>query len=268
MKTRIFSVVLALVMVLTWLPLAVSAAAQPTTIAAFSYDNKDAVAEVNLKENGYGSKNAGYDATSGSGKLFASVSGEGLRKLEWTQDVYGTKGMQPAMTGGNNNPWGKGAYLETQVSTVGFSSITFSAQLGATNKGPKDYKLQYSLDGKTFKDVGATYSLKDNRVMEDAFVDVALPADAANQQKVCIRIVVSSETLVNGTEGLAGTTSGETAVNNIVVKGVPSAAAVQNGGAAAQNGGNLWLWVGIGGGAAALVLVVVLVVVLGKKKSK
>lgn len=185
----------------------------------FSFDAANAVAEGGLKDNGYGDKDTGYLATKGEALLFASVDGIEMRKLEWTKDLYETSGepaMQPAMTGGAKHPWGEGAYLEVQVSTEGRKNIVFSCELGATKKGPRNYTLQYSTDGETYADV-ATYSLTTNKYMEQAFDRVALPKEADNCKMLYIRIAVTGEELVGGGEGLVGTTSGETAINNIVI---------------------------------------------------
>ncbi|MBR5134216.1 MAG: hypothetical protein IKV35_01320 [Clostridia bacterium] len=261
------AVLLALATVLMLVPASVAAEDAPP-LAAFIFDNKEAVAEVNLKENGYGSKNDGYKATSGdtSALLFASVNGTDLRKLEWSKDVYGTKGMQPAMTGGNNNPWGEGGYLEVRMSTLGYQSLAFYADLGATNKGPRDYKLQYSVDGKTFKDVGVTYAVEENKTMETAFDNVALPAELANKETVYIRITVASDATVGGETGLKGSTGGETAVNNILIYGTKLDGA-KNGVQGGDGDGGGWLiWALIGGGAVVLIAVVSVTVAIVRKK--
>lgn len=260
----------------------VQAAPEAVTLAAFSFGNDGAVAEEGIKDNGYGDKDTGYLATEGSGLLFASVDGAHARKLEWSKDDYSGLGMQPVMSGGAKNPWGERAYIDVKVSTLGFENITFSAKLGGTNKGPRDFKLQYSTDGLTFTDVGATYTIKDNKELEAAFDNVALPSDAANAKVLYIRMAVASNTTVNGGVGPKGTTSGETAVNDVIVRGTGDASAlptVEPGAAEtdtpdagetpppADGGDMTLLWVGIGGAALALAAVLA-VVLLRKKKSK
>ncbi len=254
-----------LLAVCIWMLCILPVAAESDVLAAFSFDNTGAVAEDNIELLGYGDKDKGYNSTTGDAELYASVDGATYRKLEWTKDDYSGLGMQPAMTGGNNHPWGSGAYLEVQVSTLGFKNIAFSAKLGATNKGPRDYQLQYSTDGENFTNVGEVYSLSDNKTLEQAFDNVALPEDAADKDVLYIRIAVVGETLVNGTTGLVGTTSGETAINDIVVNAVAtdpqSASQISVGGLAL---------VLIGGGVALIAAVIVIVVVLvvrGRKKA-
>lgn len=197
-------------------------------IAYFSYNNVDAVPEDNIELKGYGDKDKGYNATAGKGDLYASVDGQSYRKLEWTKDGYSGVGIQPAMTGGARHPWGEGAFLEVRVSTVGWSDLTFSAQLGATNKGPRDYQLQYSVDGVNYTNIGEVYSLSDNKLMEQAFREVPLPKEAENVELLYIRIAVVGDETVGGMQGFIGTTSGETAINEVGVSGVYNSELVQN----------------------------------------
>ncbi len=187
-------------------------------IAVFTFDNATAQAEINLADWSYGDKESGYFATEGEGKLFASVNGTDPRKLEWSKDDYSGTGLQPVMTGGIKNPWAEGAYLEVRVSTVGAKAVTFSAEIGATKKGPRDYQLQYSVDGVSFTDVGEVVSLTNNKELQPIFTKVALPDDAAGLETLFIRVAVASDALVGGGNGLYGSTSGETAVNHVCVE--------------------------------------------------
>lgn len=189
-----------------------------TVIAEFVYDNANAVAEVGLKDDGFGDKDTGYLATSGDGLLFASVNGTDARKLEWSKDDYGGNGLQAVVTGGNLNPWAEGAYVEVKVSTVGYKAVGFEALIGGTNKGPKDFALQYSVDGVNYVDTGDTYAITDNKVFETAF-DVQLPADAADKETLYIRMAVASDETIGGEVSLYGYTGGETAIGRLTVTG-------------------------------------------------
>ena len=215
---KLFATAIACFVVLSSFPLSIAlAATTDTLIAQFSYSGGTAGTDV------AGDKDAGYPVSMGNATVHTSVNGADARKLEWTSDTY-TYGdgsaVQPTMTAGSNNPWAVGAYAEIRVSTVGYSDIVFSAKLGGTKKGPRDFKLQYSLDGVTFTEVGVSYSITTNKVMEQAFDKVALPADAANADTLYIRMVNTSDVLINGSSGLSGATGGETAVNDIVVTGI------------------------------------------------
>ncbi len=223
-KLGIFGFVFTIVVLLSCLPVN----AQSTIITQIDFSNANAVAEENLSLSGYGDKDSGYATATEGGRIYASVSGTDLRKLEWSKGEYGNEGLQPAMTGGTKNPWGNGAYWEVRVSTEGYENITFSAQIGATNKGPRDYKVQYSIDGTRYTDVpGAVFTVTANKTLFMAFEDVMLPTEAANCAMLYIRVAVASNMLVNGTAGLIGSTGGETAVNHIKVCATPIAATTQ-----------------------------------------
>ena len=224
-KRGLFGIVFVVSVILLCLPVS----AQSNILTQIDFPNASAVAEENLSLSGYGDKDSGYAMSMEGGRIYASVSGTDLRKLEWSKGEYGEAGLQPAMTGGTKNPWGNGAYLETRVCTEGYENVTFSAHIGATNKGPRDYKLQYSVDGTTFKDIaGATFTVTANKTLFAAFDNVALPADTANCSMLYIRITVASNMLVNGTAGLIGSTGGETAVNHIKVCATPIATTTQS----------------------------------------
>lgn len=188
------------------------------TIAEFAYDNTNAVAEVALKDDGFGDKDTGYFASSGDGLLFASVNGTSARKLEWSKDDYDGNGLQAVVTGGNLNPWAEGAYIEVKVSTVGYKSVSFFASIGGTNKGPKEFALQYSTDGVNYTATGDTYAITDNKVFETAF-NTTLPADAAGKEMLYIRMAVASDKTIGGEVSLYGYTGGETAIGRLTVTG-------------------------------------------------
>lgn len=208
---------------------------------------------VDLEET-YGSKNEGYSFTGGvlasGAKLFASVSGEGMetikeddpatpdedesyspfRKLEWSKAEYTIGETQenvvPVMTAGKKNPWGKTPYFLIQLSTEGYENIHFSVEMTATKKGPKNLKLQYSADGKTFTDVeSGDYSIATNKQMVTAFDLDLKGSQYVNQKLFYVRVVAADTAIVSG-EGAfydestgEGTTGGELAINNIKVTG-------------------------------------------------
>ncbi len=209
------AVILVITLLCTSLPLMTFAAtASDTLLACLTYDGGTAGADIP------GDKSVGYPFSLGDATVHASVNGTDARKLEWTSDNYthgSTSAVQPTMTAGSNNPWAVGAYIEVRLSTVGYTDLRFSAKLGGTKKGPRDFKLQYSTDGVSFTDVGVTYAITTNKEMQQAFYNVALPSATENVQTLFLRMTVCSDTLINGSTGLSGATGGETAVNDIVI---------------------------------------------------
>jgi hypothetical protein len=172
-----------------------------------------------------------YTATGGENQatsnLYASVNASDTSKIKWSgsADLFATDGVsdQAPVTGTSKTDtlaWGAYPYFETVVSTAGYEDIHFSARLGGTKKGPRDWKLQYSLDGTNYTDVsGATYSITNNKAMELAFDDVALPDACTNQLAVYIRMVVTNDIAINGTNTIINQLSGDAAVNDILVTG-------------------------------------------------
>ncbi len=214
---KIISFVCILALCTTACPPAVRAqAAVDTLITQLTYTNGTAGADIP------GDKNDGYPLSLGEATVHASMDGVQARKLEWTSDAYAdgaASACQPAMTASSSYPWAVGAYVEVRLSTVGYTDLTFSAKLGGTKKGARDYQLQYSTDGVTFTDVeGAMYTITTNKEMQQAFDRVALPTDAEGCATLYLRMTACSDAMINGS-ALTGATGGETAFNDIVIMG-------------------------------------------------
>lgn len=201
------------------------------TIASWDYnytEGKNALATADPDNLDYY-----YSATSGKKQdtaiLKASVDAQSNSKLKWSgADAYTNSecsvspDQSPVMSTSKTDGigWGSYPYFVTSLSTAGYGNITFSARLGGTKKGPRDWKLQYSLDGNTYTDIqDATYSIKNNKAMELAFDNVALPEACDNQLMVYIRMVVSNDIAINGSNTIVNQTSGDAAVNNIHITG-------------------------------------------------
>lgn len=202
------------------------------TIAEWNYDftaNSAALATADPTGEAYY-----YTATGGenqsSSNLYASVNAKDNAKIKWsgTADLYKntstsvTPDQSPVMSTSKTDglAWGQYPYFETVVSTAGYEGIKFSAKLGGTKKGPKSWKLQYSLNGTTYTDIdSSTYSIAANKAMEQAFDNVALPSVCDNQKAVYIRAVVCDNVAINGVNTVIDQLSGDASINNIAVTG-------------------------------------------------
>jgi hypothetical protein len=212
---------------------------------SFSMPQSDAVSlsDMTLNKTKYGTGKKGYSFTLGTATLYASLDGTSKRKLEWskeestgstskekyyTDSFSGTSSVrEPVMSAGKKNKWGKNPYFEVQLATTGYEKIQFSAYIGASKKGARDYRISYAVgDSTTFTAVsGSELSLKENKVMEK--ISGTIPAN--NEKLVKIRIEVTSAYSINGknmledsTKDSAGKTNamkGEVAINHIVVTG-------------------------------------------------
>lgn len=202
------------------------------TISAWNYDYTNAPEKlVTADETGvdfYYSATDGEKA--GTGLLRASVNATDYAKIKWsgTADLYNnpdcTSSTDQAPVMGTSKTtglaWGEYPYFTAEVSTLGFENIKYSARLGGSKKGPREWKLQYSLDGNNFVDIeNAAYSIVTNKTMEQAFSDVALPPECSNQSKVYIRAVACANIAINGINTIVGQTSGDAAINNVRITG-------------------------------------------------
>ena len=112
-----------------------------------------------------------------------------------------------------------------QFSTVGFTAITFTADMAAKNAATKNWKASYSTDGTTFTALGEPWTVTANTLTPLNFV---LPADAIGKETVYVRIMGTGDELLSdkyeynaGTsaEGLAYATNSESQVGNVYILG-------------------------------------------------
>lgn len=197
-----------------------------------------AAVSLDLKESKYGNKTDGYKFTTGTGTLFASVTGDKNKSLEWSSDdldnpspeykMNGEKQVTPVMAATKKNQWTEGTtpYFEIQVSTKGYKDVEFSAYVGATKKGPRDYQLAYAVGDSTeytaLTEDSAKISLAKNKEMTK--ISGLLPEAANNQELVKVRIELASMESVSSTAETpvylyANPSSGEAAINHITVMG-------------------------------------------------
>lgn len=204
-------------------------AAATSTLATFSFSKSDGSATDKSLNDTYKTKaDTGYSATNGifsGSKLFASVadpSKSDYRKLEWsgTNSPYinnNSAVTMPIMSASDKNPWGSTPFFLIKTSTKGYENITLSLLMGGSKKGPKNYKLQYSTDGKTYTDIsGATITISENKKMFPYNFTLSTLKDKST---LYIRIIAASTSTIEGGSFVQADKNGETAINNIVLKG-------------------------------------------------
>ncbi len=98
--------------------------------------------------------------------------------------------------GPSANGWSSNASLQTQgaqfnASTVGFSGISVSFDLYVTDRGPRNWQVQYTFDGAIWTNIGAagTAGLGDDRWYNSNVVDLSSIAGADNNADLGIRVV-------------------------------------------------------------------------------
>lgn len=222
-------------------------AAGRTTLASMDYqytgtsdvEMVNGAATTDLNKSKYGSKKNGYSFTKGSARIYASIDGKNLRKMEWSSEskavvkaynMGGTMEASPVMAAGSkdvSNKWTKGTkpYFEIRLSTKGYSAIYFSAYVAASKKGPRDYALSYAVgNSNSFQSVSGSatkLSLTDNKKFSR--ISGTLPSAADNQSLVKIRIEVTSMRIVStkdaGVYLYSNPSSGEAAINHVMITG-------------------------------------------------
>ena len=101
-------------------------------------------------------------------------------------------------------------YYEASFSTKGYYNIHIQSSMLLSFNGYSVQKLQYSLDGETYKDFGEINIVNPKVWYDD---DSALPAEAENQEKIYVRWIPDYGSPLVGTE----TTSDGTAMSGIYV---------------------------------------------------
>lgn len=104
-------------------------------------------------------------------------------------------------------------YWQIAFTTKNFKDLSFVTSLRSSGTGPRDFKVQYSINGTDFIDLTETLTVTKAVA---AIQPVALPDVANDQDKVYVRVTRASTINVNGTE-LAST--GVSNINNIIVTG-------------------------------------------------
>jgi hypothetical protein len=116
-----------------------------------------------------------------------------------------------------------GEYYLFQLPTFGYDSLSFTFDSTASNTGPQNIGVEYSIDGLTFTPLGNYAQLNDawstsgepKSVSTRTFI---LPADANDLTELSLRLVVLNSIAVNGSPVAA---TGTWRVDNVTVMGTP-----------------------------------------------
>lgn len=175
-------------------------------LAGFCFNSADDIKYVNGK----------IEAVSGiygDAKMTASID-----TVNKYVPMYDNEGMNAVVIAPDDGvKWTDGTYWQFELSTRGSSKVYISADACSSKKGPSSMTLQYSTDGVNFKNVSGYVNkpFSDN-TLEHYYDNVALPDDAANIDKLYVRIAsLEDMSLNNGEEAIWGTEKGNTYINNV-----------------------------------------------------
>ena len=146
-----------------------------------------------------------------------------------------TAGQALTLQGGTSQT-NNGRNLTFNVSTVGFNNIIVSFATQGTSTGFNSNQFQYSLDGSTFVNFGATYAPPVSFAL--------LSFDLSNITGLNNNALASFRIVFNGATGSAGNNR----IDNLVVEGTPSAPVA----AVPEPASLLLLGIGLSGALAAV----------------
>lgn len=132
-------------------------------------------------------------------------------------NVPGNDGSVKKTSGWNDGVGTK--FYRVDFNSQGMNNMKLSSKQRSTSDGPKDFKIQYSIQAmgsEAWIDIDqGTITCADNFI-EGAVSDLTLPAAMENLSYVSIRWVVNSTTAVNG---FTLTEDGENNIDDIIIKG-------------------------------------------------
>lgn len=125
------------------------------------------------------------------------------------------------------NTWAIGDYYQFTTSTVGYSGIAIQWDQTSSNTGPRDFVIQWSIDGSSFTNLGSQYSVLANASPNNVWTagtprpeynigNFAGPAALDNQATVYFRVRMNTNTSANGGTVAGG---GTDRVDNVVISG-------------------------------------------------
>lgn len=205
--TKSIALFAAVIMTLALLPLSAMATLRPEiargvgdteTLAGWDFESQTAIAST------------------------ASVSNVGAALIRESDQTFSYVGGNSSSYGLNSTNWNDATaespkYYGVTVNTEGFDTLTVSADFRASNTGPANISVQYSIDGTTYTTVEGSAIVLVGATWSSAMASIALPAECSNAAALSIRFAVTDTVSANG-----GTTasSGTLRIDNIVVSGV------------------------------------------------
>ncbi len=122
-----------------------------------------------------------------------------------------------------SNNWATGDYYELKLNTSNYHDLSIAFDQTGSNTGPSTFKIQYSLNGTSFTDLGSSYSITNDswsnliyKSVSYKSFDLSAITTLNNMPSVFIRIVNVNTTPISGTFGTGGTNR----LDNFVLTGI------------------------------------------------
>jgi hypothetical protein len=123
---------------------------------------------------------------------------------DWVNGSGGSGTFAP-----NTRSWDHGTmnkFWQISFSSLDYQRLTISSRQQSSSTGPRDFKLQYSLDGLNWTDVPGANILVANNFTSGVLENINLPEECDNQSEVFLRwIMVNEISVAGGTVGSTGT---------------------------------------------------------------
>lgn len=197
-----------------------------STVVKFNYSDKYPIANYlaadGLSVNNTDGANSGTLSMYPDSENAASLTYTGTYgvKVEW--DAATNVGRPYAATKKLDNPDGNGYWL-IETSTLGYTDLTLNLEQLSSNRGPRDWGVAYSTNGRNFtyvenSNVRAVSNDITNRPIE-TYGNLPLPSECDNQEKLYIKIFINGGEDVKGDE-LEFDTKGNTGINGVEISGI------------------------------------------------
>ncbi len=182
---------------------------------------QQATAQTTLVEWTFSSQNSSPSTAIPANTGSTLTRGGGVGTINYTS-VGGPNGSYAYATG-----WANGAntkYWKVDLVSTGYTNLTVSSEQWSEYsffqyQGPRDFKIQYSLNNSTWTDApGATVSMTQNNqnMKRGVITNVALPTACDNQATLYLRWIMTSNTGADGSNPVSG---GQNWIDNISIKG-------------------------------------------------
>jgi M6 family metalloprotease-like protein/uncharacterized repeat protein (TIGR02543 family) len=167
----------------------------PVVLVEWNFDDQDPIADSGIAEN-----------------LSRTVSANTLGELAYYNDPWAGKSI-------SYTAWDNGLdtkYWLIDFTTTNYESITISSVQRSSSTGPRDFKLQFRIDGIDWTDVPSANITVAVDYTTGVLSNLLLPVTTENQGKVYLRWIMTSNISVAGGTVASGGTS---RIDNLVIKG-------------------------------------------------
>jgi hypothetical protein len=155
--------------------------------------------------------------------LFPSIAAQDNREsvfecsgANFTGFLAGYSGLAVNSNGWSNTNDGP-CYWWIDISTRGYVSLELSSRQYGSNTGPRDFIVEYSLDGFEWNAIDGSQITVGNNWTSGRLERLPLPAVLENRDRVLLRWIIASDISVNG--AITGPT-GTNRIDDIVISGI------------------------------------------------